>query len=157
MFTTLIMSSFTYWGPNKMATILQMTFSIDVLWWKSFILIKIAPRFVAGIQLIMSEHCLRLGPNRCQAITLTKCWPRSIMPQDLTDDKSTLVQVMAWCHQAASHYLNQCWPSEWVSEWFSLTAFLRTADIEVHIVHTSRVDQDLHCLKLGQIGAKPLL
>ena len=28
---------------------------------------------------------------------------------------------------------------EWVSEWFSLTAFLRTADIEVHIVHTSRV------------------
>ena len=32
------------------------------------------------------------------------------MPQDLTDDKSTLVQVMAWCHQAASHYLNQCWP-----------------------------------------------
>ena len=33
------------------------------------------------------------------------------MPQDLTDDKSTLVQVMAWCHQATSHYLNQCWPS----------------------------------------------
>ena len=31
------------------------------------------------------------------------------MPQDLTDDKSTLVQVMAWCHQATSHYLNQCW------------------------------------------------
>ena len=22
---------------------------------------------------------------------------------------STLAQVMAWCHQAASHYLNQCW------------------------------------------------
>ena len=32
------------------------------------------------------------------------------MPQDLTDDQSTLVQVMAWCHQATSHYLNQCWP-----------------------------------------------
>ena len=28
---------------------------------------------------------------------------------------------------------------QWVSEWFSLTAFFRTADIEVHIVHTSRV------------------
>ena len=27
---------------------------------------------------------------------------------DLTDDKSTLVQVMAWCRQATSHYLNQC-------------------------------------------------
>ena len=32
-------------------------------------------------------------------------------PQDLTDDKSTLVQVMAWCHQAPSHYLSQCWPT----------------------------------------------
>ena len=32
------------------------------------------------------------------------------MPQDLTDDKSTLVQVMAWCLQATSHYLSQCWP-----------------------------------------------
>ena len=33
------------------------------------------------------------------------------MPWDLTDDKSTSVQVMAWCHQATSHYLSQCWPS----------------------------------------------
>ena len=32
------------------------------------------------------------------------------MPQDLTDDQSTLVQVMAWCSQATSHCLNQCWP-----------------------------------------------
>ena len=33
------------------------------------------------------------------------------MPQDLTDDKSKLVQVMAWCHQATSHYMSQCWLS----------------------------------------------
>ena len=32
------------------------------------------------------------------------------MPGDLTYDKSTLVQVMAWCRQATSHYLSQCWP-----------------------------------------------
>ena len=31
------------------------------------------------------------------------------MSLDLTD-KSTLVQVMAWCHQATSLYLSQCWP-----------------------------------------------
>ena len=31
------------------------------------------------------------------------------MPLDLTDDKSTLVQVMAWCLTAPSHYLSQCW------------------------------------------------
>ena len=28
---------------------------------------------------------------------------------DHTYDKSTLVQVIAWCHQASSHYLSQCW------------------------------------------------
>ena len=32
------------------------------------------------------------------------------MSLDFVDDQSTLVQVMAWCHQATSHYLNQYWP-----------------------------------------------
>ena len=32
------------------------------------------------------------------------------MPQYLTDHSSTSVKVMAWCRQAISHYLNQCWP-----------------------------------------------
>ena len=31
------------------------------------------------------------------------------MSLDLTDDKSTLVQVIAWCRQAPSHYLSQWW------------------------------------------------
>ena len=30
-------------------------------------------------------------------------------PRDLTDVKPTFVQVMAWCRQATSHYLSQCW------------------------------------------------
>ena len=29
---------------------------------------------------------------------------------NLTDNKWALVQVMAWCRQAISHYLSQCWP-----------------------------------------------
>ena len=32
------------------------------------------------------------------------------MSLDFTDDQSTLVQVMAWCCQATSHNLSQCWP-----------------------------------------------
>ena len=32
------------------------------------------------------------------------------MSLDFTDEKSTLVKVMAWCRQAPSHYLSQCWP-----------------------------------------------
>ena len=35
------------------------------------------------------------------------------MPQNFTHDKSSLVQVMVWCHQAASRYLNHCWASLW--------------------------------------------
>ena len=31
------------------------------------------------------------------------------MSLDLSHDKSTLFQVMAWCRQATSHYLSQCW------------------------------------------------
>ena len=32
------------------------------------------------------------------------------MPQDFTEDKSTLFQVMSWCHQASRHYLSPCQP-----------------------------------------------
>ena len=50
-----------------------------------------------------------------------------ILPSmNFTDNKSTLVQVMAWCRQATSHYLSQCWPrsmspngvtrAQWVNE-----------------------------------------
>ena len=32
------------------------------------------------------------------------------MPQDLTDGKSLVLQVMAWCRQATGHHLSWCWP-----------------------------------------------
>ena len=41
------------------------------------------------------------------------------MPQNTLDDKSTLVQVMAWCLMAPSHYLSQCWP--WSMSPYSIT------------------------------------
>ena len=44
------------------------------------------------------------GWDTCCKIALRR------MSLDLTDDKSTLVQVMAWCRQATSYYLSQCWP-----------------------------------------------
>ena len=31
------------------------------------------------------------------------------MSMDFTDDQSTLVEVIAWCYEAISHSLNQCW------------------------------------------------
>ena len=32
------------------------------------------------------------------------------MSLDFTDDQSTLAHIMAWCRQAASHYVSQSWP-----------------------------------------------
>ena len=65
----------------------------------------------------------------------TTGWPADNRPRqdktslDFTEDKSTLVQVMAWCHQATSHYLSQCWPRflspysvtrpQWVKQWLN--------------------------------------
>ena len=51
-----------------------------------------------------------------QIISVTDGWGISCelvlrwMSLDLTDDKSTLVQVIVWCRQATSHYLSQYWP-----------------------------------------------
>ena len=58
---------------------------------------------------------LSLGPNELNSYRIV-AWAYTEytlrwMPQKLTDKKPTLVQVMACCHQATSHYLNQCWRS----------------------------------------------
>ena len=57
------------------------------------------------------------------------------MPQNRTNDKSTLAQVMAGCYQAISHYLSQCWPwsvspygvtrSQWVNMKMWITIIVR--------------------------------
>ena len=49
------------------------------------------------------------------------------LPQNLSNVESTLVQVMTWCRQATSHYLNQCWPR-------SLTSFSVTRPQCVNII-----------------------
>ena len=61
------------------------------------------------------------------------------MPQDFTDDKSTLVQVMAWCRQATIHYLSQCWLSSlspygiarppWAKKWYHIQVYLQVYQV----------------------------
>ena len=53
---------------------------------------------------------------------------------DLTDDKSTLVQAMAWCSQVTCHHLNQCWPRSVI---YSVTRpqwVLRNIEIYLHFL-----------------------
>ena len=42
------------------------------------------------------------------------------MPLDFTDVQSTLAQVMAWCCQATSHYLSQCFNQDLCRQMASL-------------------------------------
>ena len=66
---------------------------------------SLAPETCGSEKSVISKHMLRTK------FMITSCEhaPRWIL-QNTSDDKSTLVQVMAWCRQATSHYLSQCWP-----------------------------------------------
>ena len=78
------------------------THSIPVMAWFN----SLAPgRFSCDFKNVIFNLALLIGISKSSYDNVLR-W----MPRDLTDDKSTLVQVMAWCRQATSHYLNQCWP-----------------------------------------------
>ena len=52
------------------------------------------------------------------------------MPQDLTDEKSTLAQVKAWCRQATSHYHSQCWPRSMSPNGVSMSQWVDVFDLQ---------------------------
>ena len=72
------------------------------------------------------------------------------MPWDLTDDKSTLVQVMAWCRQARSHYLGQCWPRSVSPYGISRPQRVKLESQKILFVSNIQFDQQVlvvnHCL-----------
>ena len=59
------------------------------------------------LKIVIFNLFLLTGISRFYTNTLRR------MPRDLTDDWSTLVQVMAWCCQVASHYLNYVDQVKW--------------------------------------------
>ena len=81
-------------------------------WWLDYRHINASLASVSSLAPRRSEWNFRVI---FKLYSMIDCWVISCeiavrwMPFDLTDDKSTLVQVMAWCRQATSHYLSQCW------------------------------------------------
>ena len=47
------------------------------------------------------------------------------------DDKSILVQVMAWRRQATSHYLSQCWPRSMLSYGVTRPQWVKAWDVYI--------------------------
>ena len=77
-----------------------------ILWGQGALFNSLAPgKFEWNFRHVFYKQILVIdGWGICCEIALI--W----MSLDFTDNQSTLVQVMAWCHQATSHYLSQCWP-----------------------------------------------
>ena len=65
------------------------------------------------------------------------------MPQSITDDKSTLVQVMAWCRQATSYYMSQCWPRSMSPSGVTMPQWVNPSP------KNSRKVNSIHCLCLS--------
>ena len=74
----------------------------DEIWWCDFN--SLAPgRFELNFSKVIFELILQIGAWVISCEIAIR-W----MSMELTDDMSILVQGMAWCRQATSHYLNQC-------------------------------------------------
>ena len=57
--------------------------------------------------------------------------------ESLINDQLTLVQVMAWCHQAPSHYLSQRWP------WF-LSPYVVTGPKWDNLAHYKNINSECY-------------
>ena len=104
-----------------------------------------------------------LAPGRCgknfkniifKTVIWSSSWStryeivRKWMSKNLTNEKSTLLQVMAWCHQATSHYLSQRWPRSMLPygitrpQWVKTTtqiSWKHSQHLNKNIVETSMV------------------
>ena len=60
------------------------------------------------------------------------------IPWNLTDDESTLVQVMTWCSQTPSHYLNQCWLTKITDELYVTPGYveLRVCSLDIFVAES---------------------
>ena len=67
--------------------------------------------YLALDRLQWASNNLQLScPIQLQSIDFSEDQEWELIPAIHQANKSTLAQVMAWCRQATSHYLNQCWP-----------------------------------------------
>ena len=66
------------------------------------------------------------------------------MPQNAFDDKSTLDLVMAWCRQATSHYLRQCWTRSMSPYSVTTLSYIWTEDAKIWICCSLEVSANLY-------------
>ena len=83
------------------------------------------------------------------------------MSLGFTDDKSTLIQIMAWCRQAPCDYLNQYWPRskpsygltrpQWVKKLIAICALIMYYQNIFHCIPTLQIFAQL-AIFMGSIS-----
>ena len=96
-----VIVSITHWGRYRVAAILQMTHLDEFSCMKIGVL---APGKCSGKFKSIIFKCITQKSSLDTHCEIGLRW----MLENLTNDKSTLLQVMAWCRQAPSHYLSPC-------------------------------------------------
>ena len=93
-----------------------LNFFIWYFWWWGIFRMRLFQIYLAVVAFISSlAPCGFEWKSIFKLMLVIDSWGISYkifliwMPLNSTDDKSTLVQVMAWCRQATSHYLSKCW------------------------------------------------
>ena len=132
------------WKPQKWLRSCKQHLQINfiekkiVFWfnfhWGSFLRVKLAInlhllRYWLGGEQVASQYWNQWRrPTSLAQICVTRPkWVNSLWPNDAIwwhRSRSTLVQVMAWCRQATSHYLNQCWLIFSKVQWHSVDSNL---------------------------------
>ena len=80
---------------------IEMSFLVTCSNWELNHVVDLCARHIRGI--LLNENCCLLIENSLKFV-----------PGDPTENESALVWVMAWCHQASSHFLNHYW---WYPSW----------------------------------------
>ena len=78
------------------------------------------------------------------------------MSQNLTNEKSTLVQVMVWCRQATSHYLSQCWPRSMLQYGVTRPQWVNSSPLSATYMHQGIRSALVQIMAWCLFGAKPL-
>ena len=83
------------------------------IWWRHHISSRINYKVIHVVTCreTIGHRCLLIHSSHAISILVLIDNAITWLPRDFTNDKLTLVLVMACCHQATSHYKGQCWPS----------------------------------------------
>ena len=74
-----------------------------------------------------------VGFKHTSSIRIVKPPRPLLMPQDPTDEKSTLVQVMAWCHQTPCYHMKQCRSRSMTPHGVTKPPYVKNRNVDLYI------------------------